>query len=244
MIALVEPVVLQIEIDVGGRLGWWRFSFLRQDGTLVAREEDIEPDLRGEQLELVTLIRALESLDHPRTVLLQSASPYLEEGIRFGIAEWRASGWRWEYFDQLVPIKHRELWQRLDRVLNYHQLFFPQDWLLAGGESLAGLSSRRKGSSAGRECALLQVSSSGDHLLERQAGTAGHISATPTLMAPKTKDPPGRGLSVGEGGTPARGHRRWLNWSSRRYRAPRIVAAWLARLFAPARMGDAVVGQT
>jgi hypothetical protein len=44
--------------------------------------------------------------------------------VRFGLPEWRNSGWQWEYFGQMVPVKHCDLWQRLDRLLAFHQVDF------------------------------------------------------------------------------------------------------------------------
>jgi hypothetical protein len=33
---------------------------------------------------------------------------------------WRNSGWQWERFGKLAPIKNRDLWQRVDRALKFH----------------------------------------------------------------------------------------------------------------------------
>ncbi len=86
--------------------------------------EDREPDMQGEQLELITLIRGLEALDQPSRVTAYGCSRYLRHGITYGLPEWRDNGWQWERFSQLVPIKNVELWQRLDRAMQIHQLAF------------------------------------------------------------------------------------------------------------------------
>ncbi len=86
--------------------------------------EDREPDMQGEQLELLTLIRGLEALDQPSRVTAYGCSRYLRHGITYGLPEWRDNGWQWERFGQLVAIKNVELWQRLDRAMQIHQLAF------------------------------------------------------------------------------------------------------------------------
>lgn len=119
-------VLLDIQVDIGRRLGHWRFVFLRPDGSRLFAAEDIEPGMWGERLELLTLIRALEALDRPAVVFLLRASPYLEEGIRFGLPEWRVNNWQWEHFDRWVPIRNIDLWHRLDWALQFHQLVLLQ----------------------------------------------------------------------------------------------------------------------
>jgi ribonuclease HI len=42
--------------------------------------------------------------------------------MRFGLAEWRENGWHWEHFGHMHPVKHADLWQRLDRALGIHEV--------------------------------------------------------------------------------------------------------------------------
>ena len=73
-------------------------------------------------LELLTVIRALESLDQPSQVTLMGCSDYIRNGIQYGLAEWQSNGWRWEHFRQMMPIKNGDLWQRMERALRFHQI--------------------------------------------------------------------------------------------------------------------------
>jgi hypothetical protein len=43
-------------------------------------------------------------------------------GIRRELGYWRDRRWRWERFGQLVPIRDHDLWQRIDRALEFHDL--------------------------------------------------------------------------------------------------------------------------
>jgi ribonuclease HI len=102
--------------------GRWRFVLRSSDGGQRVVADDVEPDVRGERLELLTVVRGLEALGQPSRVTLMTPSPYVREGIRFGLAEWRRNGWRWEAFGEMKPVKNGDLWQRMDRALRFHKV--------------------------------------------------------------------------------------------------------------------------
>ena len=85
--------------------------------------------VQGERLELLAVVRGLEALDQPSRVTLVTPSKYVHRGLLYGLEEWRTNGWSWEHFGQMVPVKNRDLWQRLDRALGFHELEF-QPWRL------------------------------------------------------------------------------------------------------------------
>lgn len=104
--------------------GRWRFVLRAPGGLEQSEAADTEPDVQGERLELLTVVRALESLDQPSCVTLMTPGGYVRHGVRYGLPEWRCNGWKWEYFGEMVPVKHADLWQRLDQVMQYHQVGF------------------------------------------------------------------------------------------------------------------------
>lgn len=106
------------------RQGQWRFVLQAADGSATLEAEDLEPEIGGERLELLAVIRGLEALDQPSRVTLFTASKYVSRGMAYGLEEWRRNGWNWECFGEMVPVKNRDLWQRLDRALNYHTIEF------------------------------------------------------------------------------------------------------------------------
>ena len=103
-------------------LGRWRFVLRPVDGSTEVEVADVEPDIWGERLDLLTVVRALESLDQPSRVTLIGCTRYVEQGILYGLAEWRENGWRWEYFGQMAPVRDADLWQRMDRILQFHRV--------------------------------------------------------------------------------------------------------------------------
>jgi ribonuclease HI len=100
--------------------GRWRFVLRGPGDTPPIEVSDVESDLRGERLEILAVVRGLEALEQPSFVTLMTASSYVREGIQHGLAEWRANGWRWERFGQMVPVKNADLWQRIHRAMQFH----------------------------------------------------------------------------------------------------------------------------
>jgi ribonuclease HI len=114
--------VLVSESNAAGEAGRWRFVLRSEDGLERLAAEDVEPDVRGERLDLLAVVRGLEALEQPSRVTLVTRSDYVRKGIRFGLTEWRKNGWQWEYFGEMVPVKNGDLWQRVDRAMRFHEV--------------------------------------------------------------------------------------------------------------------------
>lgn len=116
---LAQANNLPSRFPFGGR---WRFV-LEQLGSDVRMEEsDVEPHVRGERLQLLAVIRGLESLEQPSRVTLITPSRYVGRGLRGGLRQWKTNGWKWGQFGKLTTIRHLNYWQRIDAVLQIHQL--------------------------------------------------------------------------------------------------------------------------
>ncbi len=102
--------------------GRWRFVLRAGDGSRQFEASDVEPEIRGERLELLAVVRGLEALEQPSRVTLVTASRYVREGIRHGVRQWRDNAWRWEFFGHMVPVKHGDLWQRIELAMRFHEV--------------------------------------------------------------------------------------------------------------------------
>jgi ribonuclease HI len=100
----------------------WRFVLQPIEGGEHLEAADAEPEAQGERLELMAVVRGLEALEQPSRVTLVTPSKYVNRGLTYGLQEWRANNWQWELFGEMVPVKNRDLWQRIDRALVFHQL--------------------------------------------------------------------------------------------------------------------------
>jgi ribonuclease HI len=125
MVALASRPHFLLYVEASGvNCGVPRWKFLLQS---VGSEDqfsagDVEYEGRTGRLELLAVVRGLEALDQPSRVTLVTRSRYVARGIRRELGHWRDRRWRWERFGQLVPIRDYDLWQRVDRALQFHEV--------------------------------------------------------------------------------------------------------------------------
>jgi ribonuclease HI len=100
----------------------WRFTLQSVGSEDHFSASDLELENRASRLELLAVVRGLEALDQPSRVTLVTRSRYVTRGIRRELGHWRDRRWRWERFGQLVPIRDHDLWRRVDRALQFHEV--------------------------------------------------------------------------------------------------------------------------
>jgi ribonuclease HI len=115
----------------------WRFVLESVDGSSKLEAADEEPQVQGDRLDLLAVVRGLEALDQPSRVTLVTPSRYVCRGLRFGLDEWRETDWQWERFGQMTPVKNRDLWRRVDRALKFHEVEV-RNWRYEEAEESAG----------------------------------------------------------------------------------------------------------
>lgn len=87
-----------------------------------ARERTLyggEPATTNNRMELVAVIRALESLPRRCRVQLYTDSQYVQKGITQWIHNWKRRGWRTA---DKKPVKNIDLWQQLDALASNHDV--------------------------------------------------------------------------------------------------------------------------
>ncbi|WP_146436647.1 ribonuclease H family protein [Blastopirellula retiformator] len=102
--------------------GSWRFVLecVDQQERLVASGEEAWRD--RDRLALLSVVRGLEALPEPSRVTLLTPSRYVSRGFRYGLAVWRESGFRWERFGRLAPVRDADLWQRIAQAMQFHRV--------------------------------------------------------------------------------------------------------------------------
>lgn len=129
-IALARRNIVEIFTDGAckgnpGPGGWG--ALLRYAG----KEKEIcggEPVTTNNRMELLAVIRALESLTRPCLVKLHTDSQYVQKGISEWIHSWKQRGWRTA---DKKPVKNADLWQELDQLAARHQI----EWLWVKGHA-------------------------------------------------------------------------------------------------------------
>lgn len=101
-------------------IGQWSFVLEQLGGSDRIDVVEDEPDVFGERLQLLAVVRGLEALEQPSSVTLVTSSNYVGRGIRHNLAVWKENGFQWERFGEMVAIKNRDLWQRVSRALEFH----------------------------------------------------------------------------------------------------------------------------
>lgn len=71
------------------------------------------------RMEMLAVIRALESLKSPCKVEVYTDSKYVLDGINQWIHGWKKNGWK---TSDKKPVKNVDLWQELDTLRGKHEL--------------------------------------------------------------------------------------------------------------------------
>ena len=74
-------------------------------------------DVTNNQMELSAAIEGLAALKEPCNVDLFTDSKYVMDGITQWIHNWKKNNWRTA---AKKDVKNKELWQRLDELINFH----------------------------------------------------------------------------------------------------------------------------
>ena len=85
-------------------------------------------DTTNNRMELLAAIMGLEALTRPSAVALTTDSQYVKNGITDWLAKWKKNNWQTA---AKRPVKNRDLWLRLDRACQPHQI----EWQWVRGHS-------------------------------------------------------------------------------------------------------------
>ena len=103
--------------------GW---GAVLQYGATVKELKGGAPITTNNQMELTAAIEALNALKRPVTVELHTDSSYVKDGLTKWIHGWKKNGWRTA---DKKPVKNLDLWQRLERAVERHEIAW--EWVRA-----------------------------------------------------------------------------------------------------------------
>ena len=77
-----------------------------------------EKQTTNNRMELMAVIRALETLKRPCDVIIHTDSTYVMKGMTEWLEQWKRRDWRTA---DRKPVKNVELWQRLEQAIHRHE---------------------------------------------------------------------------------------------------------------------------
>jgi ribonuclease HI len=116
---MTAPVVIYTDGACKGNPGPGGWGAVLQYGR---REREIfggESRTTNNRMELIAVIRALESLKRSATVEIYTDSQYVKNGIETWINSWKRNGWK---TSGRKPVKNADLWVELDRLVREHEI--------------------------------------------------------------------------------------------------------------------------
>jgi len=87
-----------------------------------------DPETTNNKMELMAVIKGLEALKKSSQVAITTDSRYVLEGITEWLPNWKKRNWKTA---SKKPVKNVELWQRLDELVNGHDI----EWHWVKGHS-------------------------------------------------------------------------------------------------------------
>jgi len=104
--------------------GGWAFILRHPATGKEVERSGGEPDTTNNRMELMAVVKGLETLTRPTTVELLADSVYVGKGISEWMPKWKANGWRRRDGSRWAPVKNEDLWKQLDALIAQHQLIF------------------------------------------------------------------------------------------------------------------------
>lgn len=103
-------------------------------GVILSYKENVkelyggDPDTTNNRMELMAAIQALETLNKPCSVRINTDSKYVLQGITEWMSNWKKRGWKTA---SRTPVKNEDLWRRLDAAIQRHTI----EWMWVKGHS-------------------------------------------------------------------------------------------------------------
>lgn len=102
--------------------GGWAFILRHPASGKEMEQSGSEPSTTNNRMEMLAVIRGLESLKRRSSVRVVTDSMYVVKGLSEWMPKWKAAGWRRGSGAKAKPPKNLELWQQLDELMGRHRV--------------------------------------------------------------------------------------------------------------------------
>lgn len=99
--------------------GGWAYVLKHPSSGTEREASGGEASTTNNRMELMSVIRGLESLERPCAVELFSDSQYVVKGLNEWLDGWKKKNWR---NSKREPVKNKELWLKLDALRDKHDI--------------------------------------------------------------------------------------------------------------------------
>ncbi len=80
-----------------------------------------EDETTNNRMEMMAVIKGLEALNKASTVTIYTDSKYVQQGVHEWLEGWKARGWK---SASKKEVKNRDLWERIDSLVQEHSVEF------------------------------------------------------------------------------------------------------------------------
>src|SRR5262245_43402864 len=102
--------------------GGWAYILEHPATGKITDDSGAELSTTNNRMELMGVIRGLQTLKRPCHVTLVTDSQYVGKGIAEWMPKWKAQGWRRKEGTSYKPVINLDLWQELDALLGKHKV--------------------------------------------------------------------------------------------------------------------------
>jgi len=104
--------------------GGWAFILRHPASGKELEQFGAELVTTNNRMELMAVVRGLETLKKPSHVELFTDSVYVGKGLSEWMPKWKANAWRRREGSQWKEVKNVDLWQQLDHLIAEHELLY------------------------------------------------------------------------------------------------------------------------
>jgi ribonuclease HI len=116
---MTKAVTIHTDGACRGNPGPGGWGVILEQGEHCRELYGFEAETTNNRMELMAVIRALETLKRPCAVRAVTDSQYVMKGVTEWMAGWKRRGWRTA---ARKPVANRDLWERLDGALQRHEV--------------------------------------------------------------------------------------------------------------------------
>ena len=102
--------------------GGWAFILRHPSSGKELERSGAERETTNNRMELLAVIRGLETLKRPTVIEVLSDSTYVLKGLSEWLPKWKANGWRRREGQHWKEVKNEDLWRSLDELLAKHRV--------------------------------------------------------------------------------------------------------------------------